>query len=98
MRYVVIFKAQIKNLDERYFQMAQQLRQRALTKFNCQHFEALSEAQSEIALSYWNNLQDIQAWHADSEHQVAQALGKQQWYSNFEVEICEVLRRYSAIN
>lgn len=98
MCYVVIFKAQIQNLDESYFQMAQQLRQRALTEFNCQHFEALSEEKSEIALSYWNNLTDIQAWYADSEHQVAQARGKQQWYSNFEVEICEVLRRYTTIN
>lgn len=94
MRYVVIFKATIKNLDDEYFKTAQQLRDKALTQFNCQNFEALSENGLEIALSYWNTLDDIKAWHLDAEHQVAQTLGKEKWYQNFSVEICEVLRHY----
>lgn len=94
MKYVVIFKATIKNLDQNYIQMAQQLRRKALNQFHCQHFEAFTEGLSEVALSYWNDLSDIQAWHMDAEHQVAQQLGKGMWYQHFSVEVCEVLRRY----
>lgn len=94
MKYVVIFKAKIKSLDQEYFDTANQLREKALTEFNCQKFEAVSENDFEIALSYWNSLEDIQAWHKDAEHQVAQRLGKQRWYESFSVEICEVLKSY----
>ena len=95
MKFVVIFKARIKELDEEYFNTANLLREKALTQFNCQKFEALSENNLEIALSYWNSLEDIQAWHKDAEHQVAQRLGKQRWYESFSVEVCEVLKAYS---
>lgn len=94
MQYVVIFKARIRTLDELYFSTAQQLRDKALTHFNCQHFEALTEGEHEIALSYGNTLEDIRAWQQDAQHLVAQQLGKNQWYASFSVEICEVLRRY----
>lgn len=95
MKYVVIFKAKIKALDEQYFQTAQCLREKALSQFNCQKFEAISEQDFEIALSYWDSLADIQAWHQDAEHQVAQQLGKEQWYQSFSVEICKVEHHYS---
>ena len=94
MQYVVIFKAHIRTLDELYFATAQQLRDKALAHFNCQHFEALTEGKHEITLSYWNTLEDIRAWQQDAQHLVAQQLGKNQWYASFSVEICEVLRRY----
>ena len=96
MKYVVIFKAKIKHFDEHYAQTAQKMREKALKEFDCQHFEALCEEGQEIALSYWNSLSDIQAWHADAEHIAAQQLGKAQWYAHFSVEVCEVQRRYSS--
>ncbi|ATO19551.1 antibiotic biosynthesis monooxygenase [Acinetobacter sp. LoGeW2-3] len=96
MRYVVIFKAKIKHLDQSYFVTAQSLREKALSQFHCQQFEALTENNQEVALSYWNSLEDIQAWHRDAEHQVAQQLGKNSWYTYFSVDVCKVLRRYDA--
>ena len=96
MKYVVIFKAQIKQLDQHYFDTAHQLREKALTEYNCQKFEALSENGAEIALSYWNSLEDIRAWQQDAEHLVAQKTGKDKWYQSFSVEICEIKRTYTA--
>lgn len=96
MKYVVIFKAQIQHLDAGYFQMAQTLREKALHSFNCLQFEALSENGHEIALSYWENLADIHAWHLDAEHQVAQQLSRDKWYKNFSVEICEIKKQYAS--
>ena len=95
MNYVVIFKAQIKLLDEAYFAIAQLLREKALTQFHCQKFESISEQDFEIALSYWYSLSDIQAWHQDAEHQIAQQFAKEHWYQFFSVEICKVERRYA---
>lgn len=94
MKYVVIFKAKVKQLYPKYFQTAQHLRDKALSQFNCKQFESIAENGFEIALSYWDSLEDIQAWHKDAEHQAAQGIGKEKWYESFSVEICEVLRRY----
>lgn len=94
--YIVIFKATIKQLDATYSEIAQKLRNKALTEFNCVKFEACSENGFEIALSYWNCLEDIKLWQQDAEHQVAQHLGKEKWYQSFSVEICKVERSYSA--
>lgn len=96
MKYVVIFKAKIKTLDTEYYSLAQQLRQKAIAEYRCLKFESLCENGFEIALSYWNSLDDIQAWHLDAEHTVAQKLGKEKWYSHFSVEISEILRSYQA--
>ncbi|TCB50571.1 antibiotic biosynthesis monooxygenase family protein [Acinetobacter terrestris] len=98
MKYIVIFKAKINILDDEYSRTAQLLREKALTQFNCQKFEAITENDFEIALSYWNTLEDIQTWHKDAEHQAAQRLGKQKWYKDFSVEICEIHRSYMDIN
>lgn len=96
IRFVVIFKAKIKVLDSQYLQIAHALRDRAIQQFNCQKFESLTESDTEIALSYWCSLEDIQAWHLDAEHQVAQRIGKEKWYKNFSVEICEVIKSYQS--
>ena len=90
--YIVIFKATIKELDATYSELAQKLRNKALTEFNCQKFEACSENGFEIVLSYWHSMEDIKCWQQDVEHQVAQRLGKEKWYRDFSVEICTVER------
>ena len=94
--YIVVFKATVRQLDATYSDMAQKLRDKALSQYNCIKFEACSENGFEIALSYWHSLEDIQRWQQDAEHQVAQQLGKEKWYQNFSVEICEITRQYSS--
>ena len=98
MKYIVIFKAKLNVLDDEYSRTAQLLREKELTQFNCQKFEAITENDFEIALSYWNSLEDIQTWHKDAEHQVAQRLGKEKWYKSFSVEICEIQKSYTDLN
>ena len=92
--FIVIFKATVKELDSTYSEMAQKLRNKALSQFNCIRFEACSENGFEIALSYWHSMEDIKCWQQDAEHQVVQRLGKEKWYRDFSVEICTVERAY----
>jgi len=50
--YVVIFRAKVRQFDAAYTAMAAHMRELALTQFGCLEFQALTEGQDEIALSY----------------------------------------------
>lgn len=43
-----------------------------------------------ITTSYWNSLDSIKSWKANSEHQLAQKLGRSQWYKSYTVRVCRV--------
>lgn len=92
--FVVIFKAEIAQLDEEYSQTAQQLRQQAFSEYGCLKFESYTENGQELALSYWSDLESIQRWQQDSKHRLAQQIGRERWYKNYSVEICELQRQY----
>ena len=47
-----------------------------------------------VSISYWESLEAIKNWKANSLHLEAQAKGKESWYEYYKVEICEVLRSY----
>lgn len=92
--YAVIFRAQIASLDKEYAAMATRLRELALSEYGCRDFHAVCEDGKEIAVSYWDSLEQIRAWKQDPLHLQAQALGKGRWYSGYRVEVVEVLRHY----
>ena len=93
--YAVIFKAEINKLDSRYAELAEQMRFLSMKKYGCSDFISVTEGKQEIAISYWQNLQQIQAWKQDAEHLVVQELGKTDWYQSYTVQVVEVLREYS---
>jgi heme-degrading monooxygenase HmoA len=92
--YVVIFRAKVKQFDETYLKMAANLRDIALKEFGCLEFIALSQDENEIALSYWKDEASIKAWKQQTDHLMAQELGRTQWYESYSVEIVEVKRSY----
>ena len=86
--YVVIFKAEIKELDGNYVNTASKLRELAKS-YGCTRFDSFTEGDQEIALSYWPDRESIRRWGADPEHQAAQVLGKSTWYKDYSVEIAD---------
>lgn len=48
-----------------------------------------------LTVSYWRSEADVAAWHAHAEHQVAQARGREAWYSGFELRVARVERARS---
>ena len=92
--YAVIFKAKTNELDEAYFHMADKMRELAMNEYGCIDFTALTEGSSEIAISYWNSMDDIRKWKVNSEHLVAQELGRSKWYKEYTVQIVEVVSEY----
>jgi heme-degrading monooxygenase HmoA len=47
-----------------------------------------------ITISYWATEQAIQEWQQHAEHILAQQLGRERWYSRFELRVCRVERAY----
>lgn len=92
--YVVIFRAQIRELDGQYSATAARMRELALTEFGCLAFHAVAEGQEEIALSYWPDEASIQAWKNHPEHMLAQQLGRERWYESYSVEVAQISRQY----
>jgi len=89
--YAVIFRAEINVLDKTYSEMARRLRDLAINTYGCVEFTTLADGNQEIAISYWNNRDQIKAWMNDPEHQTAQALGKSKWYKSYRVQVSEII-------
>jgi heme-degrading monooxygenase HmoA len=47
-----------------------------------------------ITVSYWSDLESIKQWKANLDHQQAQRLGREKWYSSFKARISRVERDY----
>ena len=95
--YAVIFKAEIKKLDGHYSETAQRMRKLAQSKYGCTEFIAVTEGNQEIAISYWQDLEQIAKWKQDAEHLVAQQLGQSVWYQSYRVQVTEVVREYDFV-
>lgn len=92
--YAVIFKAEINTLDDSYSNTAQKMRELAMNKYGCTEFVAVTEGNNEIAISYWDNQEQIRKWKQDAEHLAAQELGRSTWYKSYKVEVVKVVREY----
>ncbi|MGF7081210.1 antibiotic biosynthesis monooxygenase family protein [Mucilaginibacter sp. UYCu711] len=47
-----------------------------------------------ITVSYWQSLEAIRNWKANTDHAIAQKYGREKWYANYKVRICKVERDY----
>lgn len=92
--YVVIFRARIRAVDAEYAQTAARMRELALAQFGCLEFQAVTEGDSEVALSYWPDEASIRAWRAHPEHLLAQQAGRDRWYASYTVQVADVTREY----
>ena len=91
--YAVIFTS-IKSADqENYAEMSAQMEK--MVKFQTGYLGHESASSGiGITVSYWQNLDAIQAWKNKSEHKIAQELGKSTWYSHYKIRICKVEKDY----
>lgn len=92
--YAVIFRAEIAMLDAHYLATAERMRELAMSRYGCREFTACTEGNTEIAVSYWDNEEQILAWKQDPEHLRAQGKGRSTWYKSYTVQVVEVVRAY----
>ena len=94
--YAVIFRAKIAGLDEEYDRVAERMRKLALGEYGCLEFIAVTQDSEEIAISYWENEDQIRKWKRNAEHTLAQELGWSKWYESYTVQVVEVIREYGS--
>ena len=92
--YAVIFRAEINKTDSTYSEMAAQMRDLAKNKYGCIEFTSVIEGTNEIAISYWQSLEQITLWKNDVNHMAAQELGRYKWYKKYQVQVVEIIREY----
>jgi heme-degrading monooxygenase HmoA len=51
-----------------------------------------AEDGEQLSLIEFDSLESLAAWRDQAEHRVAQELGKQRYYSEYHLQICELVR------
>ena len=91
--YAVIFSSQRTAGDDGYADMAAQMMELAAKQPGFLGVESARDGLG-ITVSYWESPDAISAWKQNAEHQLAQKLGRDQWYSAFRVRVAKVERDY----
>lgn len=91
--YAVIFTNTRTEKDNGYSKMAQKMEDLARQQQGFLDFESAREKIG-ISISYWESLQDIANWKANTDHLFAQQKGISDWYKWYKVRICLVEREY----
>lgn len=91
--YAVIFSNLRTPGDEGYAAMAERMVALASAQPGFLGMESVRDGLG-ITVSYWQSLEAIASWKKHAEHQVAQHLGRAQWYSSFRVRVARVEREY----
>ena len=94
--YAVIFTSQRTAGENGYDAMAQAMYELALEQPGCLGAESTrGEDGLGITVSYFVDEASIRAWKENSRHLVAQQLGKDRWYSHYELRVAKVERAYA---
>ncbi len=91
--FAVIFSSIRTEGDNGYGDMATRMVELASEQPGFLGVESARESMG-VTVSYWQDLESIQAWKKNVEHCEARQLGREQWYSEFKVRISRVEREY----
>jgi heme-degrading monooxygenase HmoA len=91
--YAVIFSSYRTEIDEGYGEMAEEMVRLARLQPGYLGHESARDGLG-ITISYWENLDAIKHWKANTEHLLAQKYGREKWYSAYKTRIALVQRDY----
>ena len=99
--YAVIFTSTQSKVTEGYSEMAETMENLAKQQ---EGYLGIDSARNDtsttlsgavgITVSYWESIEAIKSWKANTEHLLAQQKGREQWYNWYNVKICKVEREY----
>ena len=94
--YAVIFTSQRTEGDHGYEAMAEAMFELALQQPGCLGAESARGIDGVgITVAYFADERSIGAWKQNARHLVAQRLGKERWYSHYELRVAKVERAYA---
>ena len=91
--YAVIFTAVRTEVDDDYAATSKRMRELAAKVDGYLGIETAGEGK-EITISYWRELESIQKWREDTDHQIAKNKGRTDWYSQYVSRIALVEKAY----
>lgn len=91
--YAVIFTSLETTNTVAYLETAKQMEELAKLQSGYLGLETAREELG-ITVSYWKDLESIRNWKMNSEHSLAQKMGKEKWYAKYKTRICKVERDY----
>ncbi len=93
--YAVIFTARRTDGDNGYAETAREMFELARRQPGCLGVEtARNQSGFGITVAYFTDEAAIAAWKAHTRHAAAQKLGKERWYSHYELRVARVERSY----
>lgn len=94
--WAVIFANQREGRDAGYIEMAEHMATLAQQQPGFLGMESVRDEQGfGITVSYWRSPEAIASWRLNAEHSDARRLGRERWYSQFELRVAKVERAYS---
>ncbi len=94
----VIFSNQRTDGDQGYGAMAERMVELAREQPGFLGVESARDAEGfGITVSYWEDEASVTAWKAQADHAVAQRLGWDRWYADFQLRVCRVERQYGMV-
>ena len=88
--YAVIFSAKTTNDLEGYEERLMKMLELSAKVPGYLGVEAAENSGFGIAISYWKDLESIDAWRKDAEHVETKKVGKERFYESYEVRIAKV--------
>lgn len=96
--FAVIFRSVRTAVDDGYGETANRMEELAKNQQGFLGIESFSNDNGRrVTISYWQTEADIVRWKACAEHLLAQQLGKERWYSEYQLEVCRVERAYEML-
>ena len=94
--YAVIFTSRLSQTPEGYAEMAEEMDRLAKSQPGYLGRElARGENGVGITVSYWQDEAAIRSWKAVAKHRLAQKIGNERWYEEYELRVAKVERAYS---
>jgi len=91
--YAVIFSSMRTAIEEGYEAMAEEIVRLAELQPGYLGHESVRDGLG-ITVSYWESLDAIKSWKANTDHLVAQKFGREKWYAAYKTRIALVERDY----
>lgn len=91
--YAVIFISFRTDVDDNYGATADKMVELAQQQDG---YLGIEHARDEVGItvSYWKDIESIKKWKENTDHAVAQAKGRKDWYSAYKTRIAKVERDY----
>ena len=97
MSYAVIFRSTRKLDDGKlYSQWSEKMENLVKTIDGYEHHFGFRDETTRggVTVSYFKSLEAISQWRQLDDHKVAQQLGRDSFYEEYSIQVCEVLRDY----